>query len=73
MIARIEERQINIAKMINDTQINIKEHVKDDQRELAAIRGEISSMNKYGASIAIVAGAVGACATYIWSKITGQS
>jgi flagellar capping protein FliD len=71
MIARIEERQLNIADNIGSIKDALREHMENDKREFNAIRHEISQMNKYAASIAIVAGGIGAIGSWAWGKITG--
>lgn len=43
-----------------------KEHEEEDEARFA-------NLNRYATSIAIVASGVGACATWVWSKVTGQT
>lgn len=43
-----------------------KEHERKDEERF-------SNLNRYAASVAIVASGIGACGMWIWSKITGQS
>jgi len=72
IIARIEERQISISDNIGDMKKNFEAHIIQDAKEFSSIRQEISSMNKYAASIAIVSSFISASVTAIimgWKSI----
>lgn len=65
MLTRIEERQkTNTSKIdtILDWQVSHEE--KDEQR--------FGSLNKYAASVAIVAASIGAFGSFLWDKLTGK-
>ncbi len=64
MLARIEERQIIIVDDIKRSREWQEKHEEKDEERFAGL-------NKYAASIALVAGFLGAAASYIWNKITG--
>ena len=73
MIARIEERQIHIAESMVEMKDTFKAHTENDSKEFGAIRKEISSMNRYAASVAVVSGALGVGLTLGWKFIKGLS
>lgn len=65
-VARIEERQVAVVDKLDISATWQKEHeIKDEER--------FSNLNKYAASVAMVGATIGACATYLWNRITGQA
>lgn len=60
IISRIDERQKGFGEDIKSIKNVFEKHADEDSREFKAIRKEISGMNRYGTSIAIVAGGFGA-------------
>lgn len=64
MLARIEERQINVVESLKIINIWQEKHEEKDEERFAGL-------NKYAASIALVAGFLGAGGSYIWNKIMG--
>ncbi len=47
-------------------------HDKKDTDRFERIHERIDGINKYAASIAIVAGGIGVCSTWVWHKLTGS-
>lgn len=48
------------------------EHQENDSKQFLQLNKSVTSMNRYAASIAIVASFIGATGSYIWQKITGK-
>ena len=71
MLTRIDEKQTAIVEKVDSIIGRQALHQTNDDKQFAEVRFEINSMNKYAASIAIVAGGIGAISAYIWNKITG--
>lgn len=69
IIARMETGQ----KFMHEDIIEIKNvmltHIQNDKNDFAAIRNDLASLNKFAASIAIVAGSVGAIGTWVLKKV----
>lgn len=47
-------------------------HDDKDSERFGKLHSRIDSMNKYAASIAIVASGIGMMFTYVWNKLTGN-
>jgi hypothetical protein len=64
MIARIDERLLNITEKLEDAKEWQEEHEERDEERF-------SNLNAYAASVALVSGFIGACGSYLWKKIGG--
>lgn len=62
-----------IAKDVGTLTTGFASHVESDAEEFKRLNNSINNMNRYAASIAIVAGGIGTCAAWLWQKFTGQS
>lgn len=71
MLARIEERQINLSEKINKIADWQEHHEENDTKEFKEIKASINSLYKYASSIALVATSIGATITYFFKKIKG--
>lgn len=47
-------------------------HERSDDAHFNNLGVKLDGMSRYGASIAMVAGFVGACSTWIWNRITNS-
>lgn len=72
MLARIEERQINVVTRLDDVKATQETHQKIDDMKFAEIDKKLSSMTHYATSIALVASAIGAGAEWVFNKLTGK-
>lgn len=66
MLARIEERQISLIEKMNLSVIWQNEHERKDEERF-------SKLNKYAASVAVIASSIGACGAWLWNRLTGSS
>ncbi len=66
MLARVEEKLDGVKEWQAS-------HQENDSKQFKELNDNLSDMTRYAASIAIVAGAIGACGAWMINKITGQS
>lgn len=66
MLTRVEEKLDGVKEWQ-------KEHQENDSKQFTELNGNINEMNKYAASIAIVAAALGASGAWLLNKFTGNS
>lgn len=60
-----------IAKDMETLTIGFASHIENDAVEFKNLNGSISDMNRYAASIAVVAGGISACGAWIWHRVMG--
>lgn len=73
MLVEIRADVKSVVKDVSALTGSFEAHVESDKKEFKIVNDNIASMNKYAASVAIVAGAIGAGATYMWSYLTGKA
>lgn len=73
MLARIEERQVFVIEKVDGIKNWQETHQTNDTKQFKELNDNINSMNKYAASIATVAGFIGAGAVYAWNYLTGRA
>lgn len=59
LLARIEERQIAIARNMDDFKANQKEHEIEDARQFESLNKHYNGMSKYYTAVGTVAGCIG--------------
>jgi hypothetical protein len=65
-IARIEERQASVVDKLDiSAKWQTAHETKDEER--------FANLNKYAASIAIVASGAGMLGSYVWNRLTGRT
>lgn len=62
-----------VVGMLEDMKEWQTSHEKKDSEHFGKLHDRINGMNKYAASIAAVSAFIGAGATWIWKKATGQA
>lgn len=72
MLARVEEKLDAVKDWQKEHQENDSRQFEAHSRQFITLNKNIGSMNRFGASIAIVASVIGATGTYIWQKLTSK-
>lgn len=70
MLARIEERQIAVVDKVDGITDWQKSHQENDSKQFKELNDNVNAMNKYAASVAVVAATIGASMSYLWKKIS---
>lgn len=63
----------SIVKDVGALTTGFSTHIASDAKEFKTLNENINNLNRYAASIAIVASAIGGGTLWVWNKITGQS
>lgn len=71
MLGRVEGKVDGIIASIAKIETWQTEHEAKDSERITALHQRIDGMNRYAASIAIVASAIGAGASWLWNKVMG--
>ncbi len=65
MLTRIEERQINVVEKLDNISRRQKEHEENDEERF-------TNLNRYAASIAMIASVIGGGVMWTYQKLAGK-